>query len=367
MAPPSVSISNKQVPVRFAQDDAFHRLIKARIDRYFRRTGLSPRDSRQMYLKSAIILTWFAASYILLVFVAANWWSAGLLAVSMGLAMSAVGFNIMHDGGHKAYSDRGWLNRLAAMTVDMIGGSSFLWDHKHNTIHHTYPNIDGHDDDIDVGFLGRLAPSQKRLPFHRYQHIYLWPLYGLLAIKWHLVDDFVMLIRGKIGVHKFTRPRGWDLAWFVGGKLLFATLAFILPMLFHPWWAVLLLYGVTAVVLGIVMSVVFQLAHVVEDAHFPVPEPVTGKIHSHWAVHQIYTTVDFARDNPFLTWFLGGLNFQIEHHLFPRVSHVHYPKLSRLVKNVCAKFDLPYNEHPTFFAGVANHYRWLRQMGRPTT
>lgn len=354
-----------QISVRFGPDDSFHRLVKARVDRYFRRTGLAPRDCRRMYLKTALIMTWLVASYVLLVFVAANWWSAVLLAGSVGLAMSAVGFNIMHDGGHRAYSDRSWINKLAAMSIDLIGGSSFLWDHKHNTIHHTYPNIDGHDDDIDVGFLGRLAPNQKRLFFHRFQHIYLWPLYGLLAIKWHLVDDFAMMIRGRIGVHKFARPRGWDLAIFIGGKLLFFSLAFGIPMLLHPWWVVLLMYGLASLVLGIVMSVVFQLAHVVEEAHFPVPEPGTGRLDSHWAEHQVRTTVDFARDSRVLTWFLGGLNFQIEHHLFPRVSHIHYPRLSRLVKQACRRCDLPYHEHPTFLAGVANHYRWLRQMGRP--
>ncbi len=178
-----------------------------------------------MYLKTAILLAIFAASYVLLVFVAQTWLQALPLAILLGLATAGIGFNVQHDGGHQAYSNHPWINKLMAMTLDVIGGSSYVWHWKHAVIHHTYVNITGHDADIDFGILGRLTPHQKRLKFHRWQHFYLWPLYGLFAIQWHLWGDFREFITGRIGGHRFPRPRGWELAIFLIGKAIFLTLA----------------------------------------------------------------------------------------------------------------------------------------------
>jgi linoleoyl-CoA desaturase len=251
-----------------------------------------------------------------------------------------------------------------------MGGSSYLWSWKHNSFHHTYPNIDGHDDDINLGFLARLSPHQKRLPFHRAQGIYLWLLYGFLALKWHLVDDFRDLAMGRIGPHRISRPRGADLLVFIGGKVVFFSMAFVIPMLLHPWWAVLGVYGVAAFVSGVVLSIVFQLAHCVEAADFPAPVAVDGdalRMETEWAVHQVQTTVDFARRNRVLSWFLGGLNFQIEHHLLSKVCHVHYPDLSQIVEELCHEFGIRFAHHKTFTSALASHARWITRMGRPVT
>jgi linoleoyl-CoA desaturase len=318
-----------------------------------------------MYLKTAIILGWLATSYVLLLISAGTWWLALPLTISLGLAMAACGFNIQHDGGHQAYSDRRWINRLAALTLDLLGGSSYVWARKHNVIHHSYSNINGHDDDINIGFFGRVSPDQKWLRFHRLQHFYLWVLYGFLPIKWQLYDDFRDVITGRIGGHRFARPKGWDLLTFLGGKVVFFSLAFAIPLLLYPTWVVLLCYLATSFVQGLSLSVVFQMAHCVEEAAFPLPKQDTGRIESAWAVHQVETTVNFARGSRLLTWFIGGLNYQIEHHLFPRLSHVHYPELSHIVQKTCAEFGLTYAAHSTFFSGVASHFRWLRRMGRP--
>jgi len=353
--------------VKFAGNDPFLQRLKARVDRYFAMTGRSPRGTPSIYIKAGILLTWFAMSYIGLVFFAATWWQAGLVAVMFGLSMAAIGFCVQHDGGHHAFSNRRWVNRMAAMSLDMLGASSYRWDHKHNTIHHTFANIVDHDDDINLGWLGRLAPEQRRMWFHRAQHLYLWALYGFLPIRWQLVDDFWDIGRGRIGAHRFARPKGVDLAIFIGGKVVFLSLAFVIPMLVHPVWQVLLFYALTCWINGLVISVVFQLAHVVEPAQFPTPNPDTGRMESRWAEHQVQTTVNFSRHNPLLTWFLGGLNHQIEHHLFPRISHVHYPRISRFVQRACKRHGLRYNEHASVFAAIASHYRWLRQMGRPIT
>jgi len=319
-----------------------------------------------MYLKTAILVASFAVSYVLLVFVAQTWWHGLLLALLLGLSAAGIGFNIQHDGGHQAYSNSPWVNKLMAMTLELIGGSSYLWRWKHVVFHHTYVNLTGHDTDIDLGILGRLTPHQKRLAYYRWQHFYLWPLYGLLAVKWQLVDDFRKLISGRISHQRFPRPKGWELVIFGAGKAIFFTVAFGIPLLFHSVGAVLVYYVVTALVLGTVLSVVFQAAHCVEEAEFPLPREETGRIEHAWAVHQVETTVDFARRSRVVAWLLGGLNFQIEHHLFPRISHVNYPAISRLVEETCRDFGVKYAEHRSFRAGMASHFRWLRRMGMPS-
>jgi linoleoyl-CoA desaturase len=192
-------------PIKFTASDAFIRELKRRVEAYFQESGRRPRDCPRMYFKTASILAWFIGAYALLMFAVTSWWVALPLAIVLGLAMAAIGFNIQHDGGHRSYSNHQWVNRLMAMSLDLMGGSSYMWDWKHNSIHHTYPNITGQDDDINVGFLGRLSPHQHRYWFHRFQGIYLWVLYGFLAIKWHFYDDFYNLAAGRIAGHRVPR------------------------------------------------------------------------------------------------------------------------------------------------------------------
>jgi len=353
--------------LKFGTTDGFQLELRRRVDEFFRSTGRRQRDCPQMYLKTAIIVTCFVAAYGLLVFVAQTWWQALPLAMLLGVATAAIGFNIQHDGGHQAYSNYTWINKLMALSLDLVGGSSYVWRWKHGIIHHTFVNITGHDADIDLGVLGRLSPHQKRRRFHRWQHWYLWPLYGFVAVKWHLIDDFLDVYRGRVGSYPVPRPLGWELLIFLAGKVAFFVLAFGIPLLFHPVGLVLAFYVLTAMVLGLVLSVVFQLAHCVEDANFPMPQPDTGRIENAWAIHQAETTVDFARRSPLACWLLGGLNFQIEHHLFPRICHVNYPALSKVVEATCREFGVKYVAHETFRASLASHFRWLRRMGKPVS
>jgi len=350
---------------KFLADTGFLIELRRRVAAHFKNTGRHERDCPQMYLKTAIILVWLVASYVLLVFVAQAWWQAVPAAVLLASALAAVGFNLQDDGGHQAYSRYRWVNKLAAMTLDLAGASSYLWHWKHNILHHTYVNVAGHDSDIDLGFLGRLSPHQKRRVIHRWQHLYLWLVYGLMAIRWHLYGDFHDIITGSIGTVRIARPRGWDLVVFVGGKVVFLSLAFAVPLLWHSWWVVLLFYALVTAVLGIILSVVFQLAHCVEEAEFPMPDEATLRMPDGWAIHQARTTVDFARKSRVLAWLLGGLNFQIEHHLFPHVCHVNYPDLSPIVEAACKEFGVKYCVHATFRAGLASHYRLLRRLGQP--
>ncbi len=194
--------------MKFGDDDGFQRELRRQVDVYFQSSGKRRRDCPQMYLKTAVIFGWATASYLLLVFVVSTWWLALPLAVSLGVALAAIGFNIQHDGGHGAYSKHRWVNRLMASSLDLLGGSSYMWAFKHNTIHHTYPNITGYDDDINLGIFGRLSPHAKRFGFHRYQHYYLWLLYGFLPIKWQLYDDFHDVAVGRVGGYACAGRKG---------------------------------------------------------------------------------------------------------------------------------------------------------------
>ena len=367
LSPPDRRALPTSEVLKFNSGDEFYRELRRRIDQYFADCGRDRRDCPQMYLKTVIIVIWFVASYGLLVFVAGSWWSALPLAISLGLAMSAIGFNIQHDGGHQAYSKRPWVNRLMARSLDLMGASSYFWARKHNTIHHSYANITGHDDDIDLGYLGRLSPHQKRLWFHRFQHLYLWGLYGFLAIKWQAYDDFRDLAVGRVGGKRFTRPKRWDLAVLLGGKVIFFSLMLVVPLLMHPLWTVLLVGLTVSFVEGLALSIVFQLAHCVEEAAFPLPRHDTDRMETAWAEHQVQATVDFGRRNRLLSWFTGGLNFQIEHHLFPRICHIHYPAIAPLVEETCREYGLPYVANETFLSAVGSHFRWLKRLGMPTT
>ena len=349
----------------FSRDMAFQLELRRRVAEYFGASGRRERDCWQMYLKTAILLTGFAVSYWLLVFAARTWIEGAVLAVVLGLFAAGIGLNIQHDGGHRAYSNRPWVNRLMALTLELIGGSSYLWRWKHSVFHHTYVNVAGHDTDIDLGPLARLSPHQVRRGFHRWQHLYLWPLYGFLAIKWQCFDDFRKILTARVKRQSVPRPRGWDLVTFVAGKAVFFGLAFGIPLQLHSLGAVLAFYLVSGLVAGLVLSVVFQVAHCVEEAEFHVPHEETGSLEHAWAVHQAETSVNFSRHSRVVSWLVGGLNFQIEHHLFPRISHVHYPALSGLVEDTCREFGIEYTVHRTFWAGIASHFRWLRRMGQP--
>lgn len=360
-------VGDAALRVTFAEGNEFQAALRKRVDSYFRQTGRRRRDSPQMYIKAVTIIGVFIASYLLLVFVADAWWEAVPLAVLLGLATAGFGFNLMHDGGHEAFSRFRFLNRLMARSLDVVGGSSYLWHWKHGIVHHTYPNLTGLDTDIELGGLARMTPHQPRQAHHRWQHWYLWVLYGATAIKWHFYDDFRDLLIGRIGPYHVPWPKRMELVILIAGKVVFFTLAFGLPLFFHPLWVVALYYVLVTLVMGVVLSIVFQLAHCVEEAAFPMPAGDPPRLEVPWAVHQVQTTVNFCRDNVVWTWLLGGLNYQIEHHLFPRICHTNYPEISRLVKDTCREFGIGYHEHPSFRAGMGSHYRWLRKMGAPAT
>lgn len=356
---------------RFQSERPFQQALQIRVEERLAALGRTRYGAARLYFKTAVIVLWAGLSYAGLL-AADRWWQSLPLAASLGLALAAIGFNVGHDGNHGAGSPSKLVNRSLGALFDLLGGSSYVWRFKHNVLHHSYPNVNGLDDDIDLGPLCRMSRHQPHLPHHRLQHLYMWVLYAFIVPKWQFLDDFSAVIKGRIGETPFPRPRGVDLAVFIAGKLAFFGWAFLLPAQLHPLPTVLLFYGIVVAVQGLALSVVFQLAHsndATESFAVPgipgIPGDTGGDPESEWAVHQIETTANFARRNRLLTWYVGGLNHQVEHHLFPRISHVHLPLIADEVAQVCREHDVRYREYPSLTSAIVSHFRWLRDLGVP--
>jgi len=341
----------------------FYTDLKARVRAQLAQPGRERRAHQRMYVKTATLVAWAAISWILLVFAATTWWHAAILCVSLGLALAGIGFSVTHDANHGSYSSSRNVNKTMRWSLDLMGASSYVWRIKHNVVHHTYTNIDGADSDIEQLPLARLAPDQKRWWFHRYQHVYIWPLYGLFSVKWHTVGDLGLMIRGRVGMTPLHWPRGRELFGLIAGKAVFLAWTIAIPVLVHPVWQVAVAFLATSFVLAFTIAIVFQLAHCLEEADFPTMDDLSKGGRTEWARHQVETTVNFAPRNRFLAWYLGGLNFQIEHHLFSRVCHIHYPDIAPVVREVCAEYGVNYQSHTTVWSAVASHARWLKRMG----
>jgi linoleoyl-CoA desaturase len=350
----------------FAGGGEFQRELRRRVAEQ-----LTPERVRRgrwfVSIKGAVIGLWAVGSYVGLVFLADAWWQAVPLALSLALATAGIAFAVGHDANHGAFSKGRRWNRVLGFSFDLIGASSYVWRTKHNMAHHSFTNVVGADDDIDQMPFARLTPDQPRKWFHRWQHIYVWPLYGLFTFRTHLGGDVAQAFSGKIGdITRLPRPKGSELAWFIAGKALFWTWAVIIPLFFHAWWQVAIMFAVVSWTLGFTLATVFQLAHAVDEADFTTIERLQELSEAPgWAEHQVETTVDFAPRNKVLAWYLGGLNFQIEHHLFPKVCHVHYPRLAKVVAETCDTYGVRHTTQPTLRAALASHGRWLREMGRP--
>ena len=349
---------------KFAPPRSFYAELRRRTAHHFETAGKPQTGNGQLYIKAALLLLSLVAMYTHLVFFTPPLAWAIPECVLLGVVIACIGFNVMHDGAHGSFSRRPWLNRFAAFTLNVMGGSSYMWDAKHNQVHHMYTNIDGVDDDLDIQPWMRMTAEQKRYRAHRFQHLYFWLLYCMLYISWIFVMDYQKYFTRKIGSVKLKKMAWDDQLVFWGFKALNLCLFIALPVYMVGFAGWLLGFLLTACVTGFVLSIVFQLAHTVEHTAFPVPHALTGKLEDEWAIHQLKTTVNFATHNRLISWLVGGLNFQVEHHLFPKISHVHYPMLSKIIKQTCEEFGLPYYEYSKMRYAVASHVAFLRQMGR---
>jgi linoleoyl-CoA desaturase len=251
-----------------------------------------------------------------------------------------------------------------ALSLNMLGGNSFFWNQKHNVAHHSFTNIEGADEDIDVSPYMRISEYQPKYWFHRFQHIYGLLLYSLSYIMWIFYQDFVKYFTGKVGDRDIKTPLSvTDHIVFWATKLAYIAVFIGFPMYYVGLASTLVGYSVMALTTGFAIAVVFQLAHVVEDVTFVGKTMPVTNVESDWATHQILTTANFGTKSKSLSWLLGGLNFQVEHHLFPKISHIHYPKINKIVRETCEEFNVMYKEFPTMLSAIHSHLLYLKQIG----
>lgn len=364
MSSPAVTASPLQPRLSFSKSGAaFRAELLRRVDAYFASTGRSRHATGAMRAKSAFWLSGLLAQVLLLSFVAMPMWLTVLLTLGAGFFVAGIGFNVGHDALHGSYSANKTVNAVLGRSFDLMGASAIMWGWAHNIVHHTYTNVPGVDHDLEPGPYLRFYRKDRPSWAHRLQHVYAWPLYCFTSLVWVFKKDFAQLLE----VNPHTGKKGGAREWadVLLGKAFHWSVFLGLPLLggLHAWWQVLLGYVLALAVSGFTAAIVFQLAHVVEGPTFPTPSGA-GELHDDFFVHQLKTTSNFAARNPVATFIVGGLNHQVEHHLFPRICHIHYPALSTIVKACAEEFGVPYHEHPTFLAAVASHARTLRDIGR---
>jgi linoleoyl-CoA desaturase len=343
---------------------SFHSELKKRIGNYFEEVGKSTTGNYSLFIKAVILMISFVVVYVHLVFFTPNVFLQIAESILLGGIVAAIGFNVMHDGAHGSFSKYKWVNVIAAFSLNILGGNSFMWNQKHNIIHHAFTNVDGVDDDIDIQPWMRMSSTQKKYRLHKYQYIYFWVLYSLLYFFWIFVLDYQKYFKSKVGTMQLKKMKLSDHLIFWGFKVAHMFLFVGLPIYMVGFTSWVISFSVFVVFAGLVLSLVFQLAHTVEHTAFPVPSEDDGRMEDEWAVHQIKTTANFATHNKLISWLVGGLNFQVEHHLFPKISHVHYPAISKIVKQACEEYNIKYIEYRRMRYAVASHVAFLKQMGQ---
>ena len=357
-----MSVLEYKVTFNNKQKDFFNAL-KREVDAYFATNNIRKTGNWKLYAKAFILIPSALLLYYILLTVPMHWGISTALWILLGFNMAAIGFNVMHDACHGSFSTRNWVNYLFGLTNNFLGGNAFLWKLKHNIIHHTYTNIDGVDDDINNMPFIRQCTTQQWKPMHRFQSAYMFLLYGFTSLFMFFMD-YVKYFSKKIHTTPLKEMDLKEHIVFWAGKLFFILFYIILPISLLGWSKGLLGLFISQFTMGLTLAIVFQLAHVVEHAEFEAAGVDPVKIENEWAIHQIKTTANFAFTNKMATWFLGGLNYQIEHHLFPRISHIHYPAISQIVRDTCVQFGLHYIYFPSTRAAVLSHVRLMNQMGK---
>ncbi|WP_019947546.1 fatty acid desaturase family protein [Hymenobacter aerophilus] len=353
-------------PLKFTnvQRSTFFATVRARADAYFRDNHLSRHANGAMWAKTLFFLAAFVLTYALILSNQFGVAAMAGLAALLGAICAFIGFNVCHDALHGSFSASKRVNKTLGWVFNLIGASPYVWNITHNVVHHTYTNIAGHDEDIEVApGLIRLDASEPVRPIQRFQHWYAFPVYGLASLSWVLRKDYKKFFQPKIGQQVANHPRREYFNLFFN-KAIYYALFIVLPLLVLDiaWWQFVLGFGLMHFVEGLTLGLVFQLAHVVEGTAFPLPDK-QGDLREAWAVHQLRTTANFAPHSPLASFLCGGLNRQIEHHLFPKVCHIHYPALARIVRQTAHEFGLPYLENRTFLGALQSHRRVLRQLG----
>ncbi|MFM7721545.1 MAG: fatty acid desaturase family protein, partial [Bacteroidota bacterium] len=340
----------------------FFDTLNERVEKYFTSKGISRTGNWKIYTKAGVLLTAIVLVYAgILLF--QSWWTQMLFWSVLGMVFAAIGFNLMHDSAHGSFSSKSWVNQMMGYSLNIIGGNVFFWKIKHNQIHHVYTNVEGIDDDIDVQPFLRVNEQQKRYWFHKYQFIYWAVIYGLTYFLWVYVKDFSKYFTKKIGEIPIRKIPMSEHIIFWASKLLYLAVFVLVPLLVVGWLKTLVGYLVMLFVTGWIISVVFQLAHIVEGRSFHLPASEGRTLKDEWAIYQVNTTANFATKNKIVSWLTGGLNFQVEHHLFPRISHIHYPKINSIVRETCMEYGIAYQEYPNVLSAIRSHVSHLRILG----
>ncbi len=357
--------------LKFATSDKnqlqFAAAVRKNVNDYFMEKGISTKGNYAMVLQTIAMLSIYLIPFILFLTVSMNIWVAIGLAVVMGLGTAGIGMSVMHDAVHGSYSKKEWINNMVGGSMYLVGSNVFNWKVQHNILHHTNTNIDGFDQDIDSKGPIRLSQAAPYKKFHRYQHFHAFFFYGLMTIS-KQIKDFTQLAEfNKAGITRQLKKNPTiEYLKMILFKALYIITFIGLPIILtdFTWWQVLIGFMIMHWTAGFILSVIFQLAHVVEGAEQPLPNEA-GVVESDWAAHELATTSNFGPKNWLLTWYVGGLNFQIEHHLFPNICHVHYQKIAPIVEKTAKEYGLNYNLKPRFRDALASHFRMLKQLGQP--
>jgi linoleoyl-CoA desaturase len=346
----------------------FYNTTRKRVAEYFKEKGISKHANANMVFKTiAMLAIYFVPFSLLISGVVTNMWLLYLCWAVMGLGMAGIGLSIMHDANHGAYSKNRQINTIIGQVIWFVGGSSVNWKIQHNVLHHSFTNINHMDEDLETIPILRFSPHKKLMKIHKFQFIYAWFFYGLMTLMWATVKDFNQLTRYKrkdlIKTQKKTYNRLF--AELIIVKSIYYVLFLVLPLLYAPmaWWQVVIGFLVMHWIAGFILAAIFQPAHVTPDAEFPLPDD-QGNMENKWAIHQLMTTMNFAPGSRLFSWYVGGLNYQVEHHLFPNVCHIHYKRISKIVKDTAKEFNLPYYSNPTFLGALRAHNTLLKQLGR---
>lgn len=342
--------------------------LRLRVTEYFKENNSHRFGDSSMIIKTVFMLSLYLLPYLIMITgLVTGYWTIFGLWIIMGLGMAGIGLAVMHDANHGSYSKNETVNKFLGALINIIGGNSVNWKIQHNILHHTYTNIEGLDEDINIKKVLRVTPHQKRHFIHRVQHYYAWFFYSLMTINWVLFKDFLQVYRySKKGLLK-NRNKSFSsqLNEIILFKALYILVFVVIPVIVLPipWWLCLLFFLGMHLTASLIVGVIFQCAHVMPSSEFPLPD-TDGKINTNFALHQILTTANFSPDNRAFSWFIGGLNYQIEHHLFPNICHIHYRKISDIVKKTTEEFGIPYNVHSNFYLAVKNHIKMLKNLGK---
>lgn len=356
--------------VKFTTTDAnqkqFGAAVRKNVNAYFKENGISNKGNSIMYTKTVVILCMYIIPFVLILAMPMGVWPALLLVVLMGIGEAGLGMSVMHDAAHGAYSSKRWVNSLFASTMYLMGSNTLNWKIQHNILHHTFTNIYEFDQDIETKAVIRLSYHAPIKKYHRFQYIYAFLFYGLMTIFRLLTDVFQLLKYDKAGITKEQQVKlSTEIIKLMATKVIYLFATIGLPLLLTDFTVgqVILGFVILQLTAGIIMSVVFQMAHVVEGMEQPIPNDA-GTIENDWMVHELNTTANFAQQNRLLSWYVGGLNFQIEHHFFPNTCHVHYPKIAPIVQKTAEEFGYTYTVMPTLWDAFLSHVKSLKALGR---